>query len=254
VNKQDAVHINAVHINAVHINAVHINAVHITVIAKTPVPGRVKTRLCPPCTFDQAAELATAALADTFDAIDEALDQWMAGQPPAVAQFVRRVILLDGEPAEWFPAHYDVVPQSDGDLNDRLTAGFAALGVGIIVAMDSPHSAVHAPRALDALLSGSDVIGFTDDGGYWGIGLAAINADDSVDSIKGVFAGISMSTDTTGAEQLKRLNDLGRAVEVLPPGQDIDDFNDVRALANTTSIGRTATVARRLVREIDAAG
>jgi glycosyltransferase A (GT-A) superfamily protein (DUF2064 family) len=36
------------------------------VIAKQPVPGRVKTRLVPPCTHEQAAALAEAALADTL--------------------------------------------------------------------------------------------------------------------------------------------------------------------------------------------
>ena len=39
------------------------------VLAKTPVPGRVKTRLCPPCTPEQAAAVAAAALADTLDAV-----------------------------------------------------------------------------------------------------------------------------------------------------------------------------------------
>ena len=38
------------------------------VIAKQPVPGRVKTRLVPPCTYEQAAVLAEAALADTLRA------------------------------------------------------------------------------------------------------------------------------------------------------------------------------------------
>ena len=32
------------------------------IIAKAPVPGRVKTRLCPPCTARQAADIAAAAL------------------------------------------------------------------------------------------------------------------------------------------------------------------------------------------------
>ena len=39
------------------------------VIAKEPVPGRVKTRLVPPCTPRQAAALAEAALADTLHAV-----------------------------------------------------------------------------------------------------------------------------------------------------------------------------------------
>ena len=40
----------------------------VIVLAKEPKPGRVKTRLCPPCSPDQAARLAEAALADTFAA------------------------------------------------------------------------------------------------------------------------------------------------------------------------------------------
>ncbi len=42
------------------------------VIAKAPLPGRVKTRLSPPCTPAQAARLARAALEDTLAASDAA--------------------------------------------------------------------------------------------------------------------------------------------------------------------------------------
>ena len=42
---------------------------NLIVIAKAPVAGRAKTRLCPPCTPQQAADLAEAALADTLDAV-----------------------------------------------------------------------------------------------------------------------------------------------------------------------------------------
>ena len=54
------------------------------VLAKAPVPGRVKTRLCPPATPEQAARLAAAALADTLAA---------AARVPATAV----VVALDGE-------------------------------------------------------------------------------------------------------------------------------------------------------------
>ena len=62
------------------------------VIAKAPVPGRVKTRLSPPCTPVQAAALACAALQDTLDAAARAT---RAG---------RRIVVLDGEPGAWLPA------------------------------------------------------------------------------------------------------------------------------------------------------
>jgi uncharacterized protein len=216
---------------------------HITVIAKTPVAGRVKTRLCPPCSYEQASELAAAALADTFDAVDRAVERWTSmltnpddrdGAPP-----VRRVLLLDGEPADWFPAHYDIVQQCDGDLGTRLAHGFATLGPGIIVAMDSPFVAGFAIDAIESIGVGHDAIGFTDDGGYWGIALATITGTE--------FDDVVMSTDHTGADQHARLIALGRVVDLLPPGRDIDTFDDVIDLANSRLVGRTITVARTIV-------
>jgi uncharacterized protein len=216
---------------------------HVTVIAKTPTPGKVKTRLCPPCTYEQAAQLAEAALADTFDAIDHALDQWTMSCNGSRNFAIRRVILLDGEPVKWFPTRYDVVAQSNGDLGDRLTNGFGTLGPGIIVAMDSPFAAHHVAAALDALIDGHDAIGMTDDGGYWGIALATISGLE--------FTNVPMSTDHTGVDQLRRLHELGRIVVSLPSGQDIDTFDDVVALANSDHAGRTVDVARALVAAID---
>jgi len=59
------------------------------VLAKTPAPGRVKTRLCPPYTPEQAARIAAAALADTLDSVaarrDTAADL-SGGKPQAIDQ------------------------------------------------------------------------------------------------------------------------------------------------------------------------
>ena len=57
--------------------------VTLAVIAKAPVPGRVKTRLCPPCTHEQAAAIAEAALRDTLDAL-------------RAARAGRHAVVLDG--------------------------------------------------------------------------------------------------------------------------------------------------------------
>ena len=67
-------------------------AVTLAVIAKAPVAGRVKTRLCPPCTPEEAAALAEAALRDTLAA--------MAAAAPRAA-WRRRVVVLDGAPGAW---------------------------------------------------------------------------------------------------------------------------------------------------------
>ncbi len=83
----------------------------VLVIAKEPVAGRVKTRLCPPFTPAEAAELAAAALADTLEAV-------------LALPARRRVLVLDGRPGPWVPPGFDVVPQSAGGLDERLAAAF----------------------------------------------------------------------------------------------------------------------------------
>src|SRR4051812_29479561 len=98
------------------------------VIAKAPVPGRVKTRLSPPCTPHQAAALARAALRATFAA---------ARRPRGAG---RLVPVLDGEPGPWLPAGFDVIAQRGGGLGERLAAPFEDAGEpAFLVGMDTPQ-------------------------------------------------------------------------------------------------------------------
>jgi glycosyltransferase A (GT-A) superfamily protein (DUF2064 family) len=127
------------------------------VIAKQPVPGRVKTRLVPPCTHEQAAALAEAALADTLHT---------AAMVPAR----RRVLVLDGEPGPWLPPGFDIVPQCGGPLDERLAAAFAAVsGPALLIGMDTPQV---TPGLLTVDWQDADaVFGPAADGGFWALGL-----------------------------------------------------------------------------------
>lgn len=96
-------------------------------IAKQPRPGRVKTRLVPPCTPGQAAALAEAALADTPHAA-------------LAAPARRRVPVLDDEPGTWLPPRFDIAPQCGGGLDERLAGAFAAVdGPALLIGMDTPQ-------------------------------------------------------------------------------------------------------------------
>lgn len=192
------------------------------VIAKAPVAGRSKTRLCPPCTPDQAAALARAALEDTLAAV--------LSTPTD-----RRVLVLEGEPGEWLPDGFEVIPQRGDGLEERLAAAFEDVGEeAFLVGMDTPQlTEAHLISGLEALASAPSVYAPSDDGGYWGIGLRTPD--------RAVFTGVPMSVEETGARQRERLVELGLDVVDLPPLLDVDTIADARtvsALAPQTRFAR----------------
>lgn len=196
------------------------------VIAKAPVPGRVKTRLCPPLSPAQAAGLAAAALADTLATV----------RATAAA---RRVLALDGSPGAWLPAGFAVVPQLGDGLAERLAGAFAACGgPALLIGMDTPQVTPALLAGGLRLLDEADaVLGATPDGGYWAIGLRRPDP--------AVFAGIPMSAADTCARQRDRLAALGLRVAELPPLRDVDDVADARAVARAAPRTRFARALER---------
>jgi glycosyltransferase A (GT-A) superfamily protein (DUF2064 family) len=126
------------------------------VIAKSPVAGKVKTRLCPPCTPEQAAALARAALRDTLAAANAT----HAG---------RRVVVLDGRPGPWLEPGFEVIPQRGDGLAERLAAAFEDVGEpAFLVGMDTPQVTSSLLNAgLSAVQNGDSAFGAAPDGGYW---------------------------------------------------------------------------------------
>lgn len=183
------------------------------VIAKAPLPGYSKTRLCPPCTPREAALLAEAALRDTLAALIAA---------PADA---RRVLVLDGTPGDWLAPGVDVIAQRGDGLAERLANAFSDVGgPAFLVGMDTPQlTAEQLAAGLRALGRDDAALGRAPDGGYWGIGLR--DPDDAV------FAGVPMSSRRTGAVQLARLRELGLRCAELPDLRDVDTIADARAVA-----------------------
>ncbi|HEY5821082.1 MAG TPA: DUF2064 domain-containing protein [Propionibacteriaceae bacterium] len=189
----------------------------VIVLAKEPQPGRVKTRLQTRFSPEEAAELAGASLLDTMTAV----------RGSAVP---RRVLAWQGDPARW-RADFEVVAQPDGTLNDRLTAAFAdawptesgpAPHRALLVGMDTPQV---TPAELNVDWDGADaLLGLSEDGGFWAIGLRAGHPP-------GIFDGVPMSSDRTGSAQLARLSALGLSVRLLPPLRDVDTPADAEAVA-----------------------
>jgi glycosyltransferase A (GT-A) superfamily protein (DUF2064 family) len=204
---------------------------HVLVVAKAPVPGRVKTRLSPPLSPVEAAAVAEASLADTLEAV-------------ASSGAHRRVLALDGAPGPWLPPGFDIVPQRGHGLAQRLAAAWHdAGGPGVQIGMDTPQVSAElldgALARLDAVVGRRvALLGPALDGGWWAIGLPH--------PVAGVFDGIPMSTSHTGAQQLARLCRLGWKVEQLPPLRDIDTITDLVAVAAALPGSRTAGIVAEL--------
>jgi glycosyltransferase A (GT-A) superfamily protein (DUF2064 family) len=189
----------------------------LVIIAKECLPGRVKTRLHPALSFEQAAEVAAASLDDTFAAL---------AQLPAD----RRILAFDGIVPPEGSEPYDVIPQSRGGLDERLAAVFdSAEGPTLLVGMDTPQLraedlAPFFPWPEDGEEVGADfVFGPAVDGGFWCLGMREPRGD--------LIRGVPMSRDDTGVQQLRRLCATGGDIRMLPPLIDVDTIVEARAVA-----------------------
>jgi uncharacterized protein len=209
--------------------------VTIIVLAKAPAPGKVKTRLCPPCDPEQAARLAEAALVDTLTAV-------------VATPCDRRVLVLDGPLGPWLPARFEVLPQRGDGLDERLAHAFADAGAGgLLIGMDTPQvTPAHLTASLDVLNAPQvdAVVGLSVDGGWWGLGLRAPDP--------AVFLGVPMSTSRTGAAQRARLHQLRLSTRTLPMMRDVDDFADAVAVARNAPRSRFSATLRPMLHRLRA--
>jgi uncharacterized protein len=206
-----------------------VDEVALVVIAKAPAPGRSKTRLCPPCTPEQAAALAEASLLDTIAAM-------------AAAPARRRVVALEGQPDGWLRPGFELHRQRGNGLAERLgDALVAAGGPALVVGMDTPQlSAPLLQEAAHRLCApGIDaVLGPAVDGGYWTIGLRRPD--------RSVFSGVPMSRADTFAAQRIRLGSLGLRTALLAPLRDVDTIEDAAAVARASPNTEFAAALRLL--------
>ncbi|GAA0236199.1 TIGR04282 family arsenosugar biosynthesis glycosyltransferase [Cryptosporangium japonicum] len=206
--------------------------VQLLVLAKAPVAGRVKTRLCPPCTPAEAAELARAALQDTLDAVRAT---------PAR----RRVLAIDspGEVGD-LPLHgFAVIPQRGQGLADRIAAAFADAAVPglatVLVGMDTPQVGPDRLAAVGARLDGVDaVLGPALDGGWWTLGLHDPR-------YAALLRTVPMSRPDTGRATRAALSAAGLRIADAPTERDVDTAADAAAVAARAPGSRFAATWRR---------
>jgi glycosyltransferase A (GT-A) superfamily protein (DUF2064 family) len=209
----------------------------ILVMAKAPVPGRVKTRLCPPATPEQAADIAAASLLDTLDAVCA-----VPGAIPVVG-FAGELNLAArcAELTESL-ARTTVIWQRGQDFANRLAnahmdvarswPGHAVVQIG----MDTPQiTPALLAGAADQLVDFDAVLGRAADGGWWALGLRDPYEADALRDVR-------MSLPETGDLTHCALRHL--RIGNLPILSDVDTMTDAMRVATQAPNGR---FARRVV-------
>ena len=197
----------------------------IAVMAKASEPGRTKTRLAPPLSLEEAAQLNTVFLKDIVENIARAAETtpiatYLAFGPPGSERFF-----------------YDELPPVDGLIEAWLgdfgkclsatTEGLFARGHAAACVLNSDSPTLPTTILIDIaqrLAAPGDraVIGPADDGGYYVLGLKAAH--------RRLFEDIDWSTERVFEQTLQRAEEIGLPVEILPTWYDVDDGESLRRL------------------------
>lgn len=188
----------------------------VAIIAKQPAPGLVKTRLAASVGNQVAADLCEAFLVDTVAALTNA------------SSATRCLYFSPIESESWFrrlDPGARLLPQIDATFGERLRHGFEELFSSgfervVFIGCDAPHiSAYAAEAAFDALEDHDMVLGPTEDGGYYLVGLCAPHPR--------LFERVAWSTATVLTDTLEAATREGLSVQLLEPSFDIDDGRDL---------------------------
>ena len=204
----------------------------LVIFAKAPIPGEVKTRLCPPLTPDEAATLHGSFVLDMLERTKVAvaklklpIDRYLACAPSSTLVFFKIMEERQG---------VKLIDQTGDDLGARMFHTFETMFARgyarvLIVGTDVPSLPLdHYQQALALFESHDLVLGPALDGGYYLIGLKRAAHD--------LFVGIPWSTERVLRMTQEKATTLGLKTAFLPPWRDVDTIEDLQALIETSAL------------------
>lgn len=202
------------------------------IFAKEPIPGRVKTRLCPPLTPVQAAQLYRVSLVETVSVMSA------AGFDP--------VVFYAGDEAFFrrsFPG-VRLLPQREGNLGERMERALETLlresAAAVLIGSDSPDlPPSHVKKAFDVLEEVEFVTAPSLDGGYALVGERRHHPE--------LFRHIPWSTDAVLDVTRRRAMEESVSYGEITPWDDVDDLISLKRLVQRSPASATARYARRIL-------
>jgi rSAM/selenodomain-associated transferase 1 len=210
-----------------HMNLFQQPANALVIMTKVPQPSRSKTRLVPPLSYDEAADLARALLVDQLENLAQfdGARLFIAFTPEKAAGFFEGFITQG----------FTCFPQRGQSLGDRMSHAFGHLFANafqniILIGSDLPALPLALFDQAYALLdkSAADVVlGPSADGGYYLVGMNRMNTT--------IFDGIGWSRHDVLAQTIQKVDDLGLKLKLLPQSYDIDTADDLERLQSERS-------------------
>ena len=191
----------------------------LVVMAKAPVPGKVKTRLTPPFTPQEAVELYKCFLQDRVREMRRlsGIDLAVAYTPAdARDTFVK----ISGNGFQLFAQKGDDLGRRLNNVFiEKLGQDYAAVSIIDSDTPDLPCAIIE--QSFQILLSGEadTVFGPCDDGGYYLVGMRRPQPE--------LFEDIPWSTAAVLDTTLSRAGELGIRTQLLPAWNDLDTFEDL---------------------------
>ena len=194
----------------------------VAIMAKAPQPGQVKTRLCPPLSHREAAQLYQCFLVDKIAQVNG-----LQGTAPVVSYSPDQ-----SKPVfnDLTPPHFTLIPQRGDDLGARLVFTFDQLfweGYTQVLVIDSdtptlPTAYLEQALRLIAAHENDVVLGPTEDGGYYLIGLRQSHRE--------LFERMPWSTSQVFPETKRRAEQFGLTVACTESWYDVDTPDDLTRL------------------------
>jgi hypothetical protein len=202
------------------------------IFAKAPIPGEVKTRLCPPLTPDEAASLHGTLV---LDAVERAkglpgASLYVAGTPDITHPFFK---VMEGRYGAKLLAQrgQDLGSRMKWTMQDAFEQGAQAV---LLTGTDLPTlPRAHLVQALTLIESQDVVLGPTADGGYYLIGLRKL--------VPALFDGIAWSTASVFAETRKKVEQAALSLGLLPECRDLDTLEDLNTFIGLCGKDRAMT-------------
>jgi uncharacterized protein len=203
----------------------------LVIFAKAPIPGQVKTRLCPPLTPDEAATLHGSFVLDTLERTKLAtttlklpFDRYLACAPSSTHVFFKIMEERHG---------VKVINQVGEDLGARMNQAYETIFARgyqhvLIIGTDVPTVPFdHFAKARAQLESHDLVLGPALDGGYYLIGLKRTTPE--------LFTGIPWSTNEVLKLTQEKAASLGLETSLIQPWRDVDTLPDLQALIDASA-------------------